>query len=56
MASVIITVVGLVAVGIVVKANLIDSNMGDLAIGILDGSGGTGALMGGFSTKTGVTV
>lgn len=52
--SLLITCLAIIAVGIIVKADLIDSKFADMALTFLLGSGAGAAVTGGFSARTGV--
>lgn len=52
--SILITGAAIIAVGIVVKADLIDSRFADQALTFILGGGAGAALAGGYSKATGV--
>jgi len=54
--SLLATAAAIIAVGIIVKANLIDSAFADKALTFILGGGAGAALAGGYSRATGVTV
>ena len=54
--SVLITGAAIVAIGVIVKFNLIDSAFADKALTFILGGGAGAALAGGYSRSTGVNV
>lgn len=52
--SMLITAAAIIAVGVIVKADLIDSKFADQALTFLLGGGAGAVLAGGFSDRTGV--